>query len=98
MKKIKLWLIITVVLINVTAYIYEVKFNTCSSTTWAWAERLIEVCTDATVKLSQKHDKLTVRQQEISAKANQHREVRDAKVSKINDKIKKDLVFQKGQK
>lgn len=98
MKKSTLAVIITVVLLNMAAYIYEVKFNTCSESTRAWAERLINVCTTATAELSKDHDELTARQNKISAKANQLRDVRDKKVSSINAIIKTDVVFHKGQK
>ena len=98
MKKSTLIVIISVILINLSAYIYETKFNTCTDTTWAWAERLIEVCTDKAVKLSKRHDELTAKQKTISTKANLYRDVRDKKVSNINLKIKEDVVFHKGQK
>ena len=74
------------------------KFYTCSSSSRASTDLLARVCTETTVSLGKSYDKLEARQKEIADQAKQARVIRDERVAKINESIKKDIVFRRVEK
>ena len=94
MKKIIFWVF---VLLFVSFFLYK-QVYVCSTDSRAGTDLLVRICTDETVKLSNRYEDLEKKQEEISKKAKEIRWVRDMKVAKVNEYIKKDKVFHLAQK
>lgn len=78
-------------------WIYQ-KFYVCNTESRASTDHLAKVCTNATIVYGQQYDKLTRDRDEVKEKASLARKIRDERVAKINESIKKDIVFRKVEK
>lgn len=82
-------------------WIYQ-KFYVCNEESRASTDHLVKVCTDATIAYGKQYDKIVKRRdaklKEVKENANLARKVRDERVQRVNEQIKKDIVFRKVEK
>lgn len=82
-------------------WIYQ-KFYVCTTDSRASTDHLVNVCTEATITYGKQYDVIIAKRdaelKAVKEKATVARKVRDERVQRVNEQIKKDIVFRKVEK
>lgn len=88
-------------LIMLSFWIYQ-KFYICTTDSRASTDHLARICTDATVAYWKEYDVIVAKRdtelKAVKEKANLARKIRDERVERVNEQIRKDIVFRKVEK